>query len=134
MTSSEKLSDHPDQRSVRERINKVIKSDAPIIERDAQTKPVIKHLKRAMDKGRMERHAPFIRTLGSVIDSLVWEYGYEKVPRGLEKKYAYAELVGPTGPVIAPTPPMPTMASQKATSVCLVQSQKTTKASTPLAP
>jgi dimethylpropiothetin dethiomethylase len=48
----------------------------------------------------MERHAPFIRTLGSVIDSLVWEYGYEKVPRGLEKKYAYAELVGPTGPVI----------------------------------
>jgi len=53
-----------------------------------------------MDKGRMERHAPFIRTLGSVIDSLVWEYGYEKVPRGLEKKYAYAELVGPTGPVI----------------------------------
>jgi dimethylpropiothetin dethiomethylase len=95
---SKKIRSH--QRSVRERINKVIKSDAPILERDAQTKPVVKHLKRAMDKGRMERHAPFIRTLGSVIDSLVWEYGYEKVPRGLEKKYAYAELVGPTGPVI----------------------------------
>lgn len=124
--TTEKISDHPDwlyilrdsydlyrkisaggsnkirshQRSVRERINRVIKSDAPVIERDAQTKPVTKHLKRALDNGRMERHAPFIRTLGSVMESLVWEYGYEKVPRGLEKKYAYAELVGPTGPVI----------------------------------
>lgn len=126
MTTTEKLSDHPDwvyilrdtydlyrkisaggsnkirshQRTVRERINRVIKSDAPVIERVSQTKPVTKHLKRALDKGRMERHAPFIRTLGSVMDNLVWEYGYEKVPRGLEKKYAYAELVGPTGPVI----------------------------------
>ena len=31
---------------------------------------------------------------------LVWQYGYEKVPRGLERKYAYAELAGPTGPVM----------------------------------
>lgn len=126
MTTTEKLSDHPDwvyilrdtydlyrkisaggsnkirshQRTVRERINRVIKSDASVIERVSQTKPVTKHLKRALDNGRMERHAPFIRTLGSVMDNLVWEYGYEKVPRGLEKKYAYAELVGPTGPVI----------------------------------
>jgi len=95
---SKKIRSH--QRTVRERLSRVIQSDAEVHERNAQTKPVVKHLKRALDNGRLERHARFIRSLESVTDTLVWEYGYEKVPRGLEKKFAYAELAGPTGPVI----------------------------------
>jgi len=87
------------QKSVRERINRVIKSNAEICDRVPTEKPVVKHLKRALDNGRLERHAPVIRSLESVKDVLDWEYGYEKVPRGLEKKFAYAELVGPYGPV-----------------------------------
>jgi dimethylpropiothetin dethiomethylase len=35
-----------------------------------------------------------------VRDQLAWQHGYERVPRGLERKYAYAELCGPTGPVV----------------------------------
>jgi dimethylpropiothetin dethiomethylase len=88
------------QRSVREGLSRAIKANPEVCEREKQDKPVTRHLKRAMDNGRLERHAPFIRTLQTIINDLVWEYGYEKVPRGLEKKYAYAELAGPTGPII----------------------------------
>jgi len=87
------------QKSVRERINRTIKANAEICNRVPTQKPVVKHLKRALDNGRLERHAPVIRSLESIKDGLDWEYGYEKVPRGLEKKFAYAELVGPYGPV-----------------------------------
>jgi len=95
---SKKIRSH--QRTVRERLSRVIKSDAEVRQREAEVKPVVKHLKRALDNGRLERHGRFIRSLESITDMLVWEYGYEKVPRGLEKKFAYAELAGPTGPVI----------------------------------
>lgn len=88
------------QKAVRESISRVIKSNAEVHEHAPLAKPVTAHLRRALDNGRLERHAPFIRALESVQSQLVWQYGYEKVPRGLENKYAYAELVGPTGPVI----------------------------------
>lgn len=88
------------QKTVRDRISRVIKSNAPVELLQRVDKPVTAHLQRALDNGRLERHAPFIRALESVRDHLVWQYGYEKVPRGLERNYAYAELVGPTGPVI----------------------------------
>ncbi|MEX0309439.1 MAG: dimethylsulfonioproprionate lyase family protein [Tateyamaria sp.] len=126
MTHSSRLSDHPDwtyvlrdsydfyrrtsaggsakirshQRAVRERINKVIKANAEVQFPEPADKPVTQHLTRALDNGRMERHAPFIRSLEAVRHRLTWQYGYEKVPRGLERKFAYAELVGPSGPVI----------------------------------
>lgn len=88
------------QKTVRDGIARVIKANAEVQQHEAVAKPVTAHWRRALDNGRMERHAPFIRALESVQDHLVWQYGYEKVPRGLERKYAYAELVGPTGPVI----------------------------------
>lgn len=95
---SAKIRSH--QKTVREGISRVIKANAEVHEHDAISKPVTAHWRRALDNGRMERHAPFIRVLESIEAHLVWQYGYEKVPRGLERKYAYAELVGPTGPVI----------------------------------
>lgn len=95
---STKIRSH--QKTVRDCISRVIKSNAVVHERDSVTKPVTAHFQRALDNGRLERHAPFIRALESVRQHLVWQYGYEKVPKGLERKYAYAELVGPTGPVM----------------------------------
>ena len=95
---SKKIRTH--QRSVRERINRVIKADANVCEREFLAKPVLGHLKRALDNGRLERHSAFIRSVETVTNRLVWEYGYERVPRGLKNKYAYAELAGPNGPVI----------------------------------
>jgi dimethylpropiothetin dethiomethylase len=95
---SAKIRSH--QKTVRDGISRVIKANAEVHEHDPVSKPVTAHWRRALDNGRMERHAPFIRALESVQAHLVWQYGYEKVPRGLERTYAYAELVGPTGPVI----------------------------------
>ncbi|MCI5109794.1 MAG: dimethylsulfoniopropionate lyase [Marivita sp.] len=95
---SSKIRSH--QKTVRDSISRVIKANATVEEHAAVSKPVTAHWRRALDNGRMERHAPFIRALESVQAHLVWQYGYEKVPRGLERTYAYAELVGPTGPVI----------------------------------
>lgn len=95
---SSKIRSH--QKIVREGISRVIKANAEVYASEAVSKPVTAHWRRALDNGRLERHAPFIRAVESVQAHLVWQYGYEKVPRGLERKYAYAELVGPTGPVI----------------------------------
>ena len=39
------------------------------------------------------------RALELVSDRLTWEYGYARVPKALEKKYAYCEIAGPQGPV-----------------------------------
>ncbi|WP_299153469.1 dimethylsulfonioproprionate lyase family protein [uncultured Tateyamaria sp.] len=88
------------QRSVRERINRVIKADAEMRFAPPEGKPVTGHLNRALANGRVERHGPFIRSLEAIQHTFTWQYGYEKVPRGLERKFAYAELVGPNGPVI----------------------------------
>ncbi|MTH99563.1 dimethylsulfonioproprionate lyase family protein [Roseibium sp. RKSG952] len=88
------------QRAVREAISRVQKSNAPLRFDSPAHKPVTAHLKRALDEGRLERTAPLIRAIETVQDSLIWQYGYEKIPRGLERNYAYAEICGPNGPVL----------------------------------
>ncbi|MEO0681435.1 MAG: dimethylsulfonioproprionate lyase family protein [Pseudomonadota bacterium] len=95
---SERIRSH--QRSVREAISRVMKDNGAMRFRTPETKPVVAHFKRALDEGRLERHAPVIRAIESVQDALDWQYGYERVPRGLERKFAYAEFAGPSGPVL----------------------------------
>lgn len=88
------------QRAVREKINRVIKANAEVRETAGVQKPVTAHLQRALDNGRLQCHAPMIRTIESVRHALSWQFGYEKVPSGLQRKYAYAELAGPSGVVM----------------------------------
>ncbi len=88
------------QRAVREAISRVHKSDPVLRFRPPTAKPVTSHLRRALDEGRLERHAPVVRAIDAIAPTLDWEYGYEKVPRGLERKFAYAEIAGPNGPVL----------------------------------
>jgi dimethylpropiothetin dethiomethylase len=88
------------QRAVREAISRTIAANPPIAARAVEAKPVIAHLKRALDQGRRESTQSVVRAVESVAAELSWLYGYEKVPRGLAKKYAYAELAGPHGPVV----------------------------------
>lgn len=95
---SDKIRAH--QRAVREAISRVTRSKSIIRFVDPAQKPVTAHLKRALDEGRLERTAPLIRAIESVQHQLTWQYGYEKVPRGLSKSYAYAEFCGPNGPVL----------------------------------
>lgn len=89
------------QRAVRERINKLLAADPPFSDRLPETKPVTAHLKRALDNGRRETTESVVRAVESVVPGLSWLYGYEKVPRGLSRKYAYAEIAGPQGPVLS---------------------------------
>jgi dimethylpropiothetin dethiomethylase len=87
------------QRLVREAVGRIMETNPPIVMREREDKPVTAHLKRAMDNGRQEPTRSIIRAIESVAPDLCWLYGYEKVPRGLSTKYAYAELAGPQGPV-----------------------------------
>ncbi|MGI9521718.1 MAG: dimethylsulfonioproprionate lyase family protein, partial [Hyphomicrobiaceae bacterium] len=65
------------------------------------TKPVCAHLKRALDNGRLQSTATLIRAIESVSDQLTWVYGYDRVPRHLLGKFAYAEILGPSGPLVS---------------------------------
>lgn len=89
------------QRAVREAISRVMGSNTLIVPGTGIVKPVTGHLRRALAEGKRERHSDIIRSLEAVGDMIDWQYGYEKVPRGLKDKYAYAELCGPSGPVIS---------------------------------
>ncbi|MGI9477781.1 MAG: dimethylsulfonioproprionate lyase family protein [Hyphomicrobiaceae bacterium] len=89
------------QRTVRERISRVIENDPLLSAREHVTKPVCAHLKRALDQGRLQRTATVIRAIESISGELAWMYGYERLPKHLTTKFAYAEIAGPTGPVQA---------------------------------
>ncbi len=90
------------QRKVREAISRTMKANPQINTDVIADKPVTKHLKRALDESKSIPHvSAAIRSFESIYNRLNWQYGYEKMPRGLENKYAYAEICGPNGPVIS---------------------------------
>lgn len=89
------------QRTVRNRLSAEMDGDPPVLTVEPETLPVCAWLGRALDQGLLERTAPLVRSLRRVIGGLAWRYGYERVPRGLIRKYGYAELLGPNGPVVS---------------------------------
>lgn len=88
------------QRAVREKLNKTLRANPPMAFPAPEMKPVCAHLGRAIDNGEADRMSRVVKTVAKVTDRLTWRYGYERLPRGLERKYAYADLLGPEGPVI----------------------------------
>ena len=88
------------QRQVREAVNRVIRADARVAPQPRAEKPVTANLRRAIDQGLGDRMAGLVRTIDAVAGDFSWQYGYEKVPKGLATKYAYAEIAGPHGPVV----------------------------------
>lgn len=89
------------QRAVREGISKLLEGKPEVAAQECEDKPVTVHLRRAMDNGREGPTRPIIRALDAILPELSWLYGYDKVPRGLAKKYAFAEIAGGRGPVIS---------------------------------
>ncbi|MEP3334115.1 dimethylsulfonioproprionate lyase family protein [Sedimentitalea sp.] len=89
------------QRTVRAAISRLIRLNSQVILQPPATKPVTAHLRRSLDAGCRDRLAAAVQSLQVVVPLLSWQYGYEKVPRGLAANYAYAELCGPAGPVIS---------------------------------
>ncbi|MEM7651997.1 MAG: dimethylsulfonioproprionate lyase family protein [Pseudomonadota bacterium] len=86
-------------RIVADHVNKAVRSNAPVLSHSAQEKPVSRHLSRALDNGEASIMASTTRALSKLSAQLYWQYGYDKMPKSLEKKYAYAEIMGPRGPV-----------------------------------
>ncbi|MEM8795080.1 MAG: dimethylsulfonioproprionate lyase family protein [Pseudomonadota bacterium] len=86
---------------VRRAIGKVFEDDPPVEETDGELLPVCVHLDRALSNAVGHRTARIARSVADLRDHFVWQYGYEKVPRGLKLKYGYTEVVGPNGPVIS---------------------------------
>lgn len=87
-------------RRVREAVADVLEADPEVVERPPADLPVTAHLPRALDEGSRDTLGGLSDALDRVADRLTWEYGYEKVPRGLAAKYGYCEIAGPRGPVV----------------------------------
>ncbi|MEM6665703.1 MAG: dimethylsulfonioproprionate lyase family protein [Pseudomonadota bacterium] len=96
---SPKIRSH--QKAVREAISRTVTTNPEIRPGQGLQKPVTAHLRRAIDEGKLERHANIMRAVEALVPVIDWQYGYEKVPRGLKDKYAYAELCGPFGPILS---------------------------------
>lgn len=88
------------QRAVRTAVRQVLRDNPPFADLEPGGRAVTAHLRRALDNGRAERHAALIRAIAAVRDGLSWQIGYERPPKGLERKFAYAEFAGPSGPVL----------------------------------
>lgn len=88
------------QRAVRAAIVGIGRDDPPLATSRPQALPVTRHLRRALDEGKLGRSPGFIRAIEAIAPDLTWQYGYEKVPRGLAARYGFAEFAGPNGPVL----------------------------------
>lgn len=95
---SAKIRSH--QRAVREAIGRVQAANPELRPLEPGAKPVIAHLKRALDRGRLTHMAPLIRAIESVESRLTWLHGYDKMPKGLAERYAFAAFTGPSGPAL----------------------------------
>ncbi|MEM9349632.1 MAG: dimethylsulfonioproprionate lyase family protein [Pseudomonadota bacterium] len=88
------------QRAVREAISRALKAHPRVVLREPHQLPVTAHLTRAMSEGGDGATRPAVRALRAISGDLSWEYGYDKMPRGLARSYGYAEIAGPRGPVV----------------------------------
>lgn len=89
------------RKRVREALSAIIVSNPEVTPRQPSAKPVTAHLPRALDLGERGALAGIARAVSRVGPDLTWEYGYEKVPKGLVNKYAYCEVLGPRGPILS---------------------------------
>lgn len=91
------------QKEVRHLLSRLMTADPAVRPLQAANKPVCAHLSRALDAGFSQSTAPLVRAIERIRDQLCWEYGYRRLPQGLSNKFAFAELLGPKGPVVAET-------------------------------
>lgn len=87
-------------RTVQSRLSRILASDPELNYVKPEIKPVTAHFGRTLDNGEEERTHSFVRALSKIGSQLSWQYGYENMPRSLENKYAYSEIMGPRGPIV----------------------------------
>ena len=88
------------QKSVAKDLNAIMRSTARVIQKETSLRPVCAHLPRALDLGVDGPLAGLVKAVGRVSSHLSWQYGYRKMLNSLARKYAFAELLGPRGPVV----------------------------------
>lgn len=69
--------------------------------RPAADKPVTRWLPAALAAATRGPFADMAMALLAVADRLTWEYGYASLPEALARDYAYCEILGPQGPILA---------------------------------
>lgn len=89
------------RKRVRETLSSVTDRNPEMAMRHPALKPVTAHLDRAFDLAERDALRGLGRALSRVADQLTWEYGYETMPKALERKYAYCEILGPKGPILS---------------------------------
>lgn len=87
------------RKHVREATSRLLSHQTEWTPKDPQMKPVCAHLQRALDIAHKGPMASMARAVSNVSSELTWEYGYERLPAALAKKYAYCEIAGPRGPI-----------------------------------
>lgn len=88
------------QRHVRERLSRALNANPPFNASEPVSLPVCRYLARALGRGHQASTFPILRSIEAIAPLLSWRYGYDRVPRALADKYAYAEIMGPSGPVV----------------------------------
>jgi len=88
------------QRHVRERLSRALNANPPFQVGQPVSLPVCRFLARALSRGYKTPAFAIIRSIESIAPLLSWRYGYDRMPRSLADKYAYAEIMGPAGPVV----------------------------------
>ena len=66
----------------------------------AVNKPVCDYLEQVLKTEKSCDQAAILSLLAQITEDLVWEYGYDDLPEELKAKYAYAEILGPQGPIL----------------------------------
>ncbi len=89
------------QRRVRETLNRTVQHDPALMAVERRVQPVVAHLGRALDRAVEGPLAALARALTRVEAGLAWDLGYRRLPPALARRYAFAELLGPRGPVQA---------------------------------
>ena len=84
---------------VRNALSAVFSANPEIMAKPSQPKPVTAYLSRALELGERGAMQGMARALREVRDQLTWEYGYDRMPKALARKYAYCEVLGTQGPV-----------------------------------
>ncbi len=88
------------RKRVRDELSRIFAANPPFDPRAASVKPVTAHLSRGLDLGERGYMQGMARALREIRETLTWEYGYDRVPPALAKKYAYCEVLGPRGPIV----------------------------------
>ncbi len=96
--ASDRIANH--QQKVTNRINRAGKKLNLYFANSPQEKPVCKYLPQVLKAEENYSSKSLLDLISRVKDTLTWEYGYDELPADLKANYAYAELLGPQGPIV----------------------------------